>query len=53
MLKTSKIPTGQTLETFDFVFQPAIERSRSSSRVRWLHVCPMAIPDITGVAPGL
>ena len=28
MLKTSKIPTGQTLENFDFAFQPAIERSR-------------------------
>lgn len=28
MLKSSKIPTGQTLETFDFAFQPAIERSR-------------------------
>ena len=28
MLKVSKIPTGQTLENFDFAFQPAIERSR-------------------------
>jgi DNA replication protein DnaC len=28
MLKTAKIPTGQTLENFDFAFQPAIERSR-------------------------
>ena len=28
MLKGSKIPTGQTLENFDFAFQPAIERSR-------------------------
>jgi DNA replication protein DnaC len=28
MLKTSKMPTGQTLENFDFAFQPAIERSR-------------------------
>lgn len=28
MLKTSKVPTGQTLENFDFAFQPAIERSR-------------------------
>ena len=28
MLKTSKLPTGQTLENFDFAFQPAIERSR-------------------------
>lgn len=28
MLKSSKIPTGQTLENFDFAFQPAIERSR-------------------------
>ena len=28
MLKTAKIPTGQTLENFDFGFQPAIERSR-------------------------
>ena len=28
MLKTSKIPIGQTLENFDFAFQPAIERSR-------------------------
>ncbi|MFZ3585357.1 IS21-like element helper ATPase IstB [Loktanella sp. DJP18] len=28
MLKMSKIPTGQTLENFDFAFQPAIERSR-------------------------
>ncbi|MGZ9034525.1 MAG: ATP-binding protein, partial [Rhodospirillales bacterium] len=27
-LKTSNLPTGQTLETFDFAFQPAIERSR-------------------------
>jgi DNA replication protein DnaC len=28
MLKSSKIPTGQTLENFDFAFQPAIEQSR-------------------------
>lgn len=28
MLKTAKIPTGVTLENFDFAFQPAIERSR-------------------------
>ena len=28
MLKSAKIPTGQTLENFDFAFQPAIERSR-------------------------
>jgi DNA replication protein DnaC len=28
MLKTAKIPAGVTLETFDFAFQPAIERSR-------------------------
>ncbi len=28
MLKTAKIPTGPTLENFDFAFQPAIERSR-------------------------
>jgi DNA replication protein DnaC len=28
MLKTSKIPTGQTLENFDFARPPAIERSR-------------------------
>lgn len=28
MLKTAKIPTGQTLANFDFAFQPAIERSR-------------------------
>ncbi len=28
MLKSSKIPLGQTLENFDFGFQPAIERSR-------------------------
>jgi DNA replication protein DnaC len=28
MLKSSKLPTGQTLENFDFAFQPAIERSR-------------------------
>ena len=27
-LKLSNLPTGQTLETFDFAFQPAIERSR-------------------------
>lgn len=27
-LKTSGLPTGQTLENFDFAFQPAIERSR-------------------------
>lgn len=27
-LKTSNLPTGQTLENFDFAFQPAIERSR-------------------------
>jgi DNA replication protein DnaC len=26
--KMSNLPTGQTLETFDFAFQPAIERSR-------------------------
>jgi len=28
MLKSAKIPTGQTLETFDYAFQPAIERPR-------------------------
>lgn len=28
MLKVLKIPTGQTLENFDFAFQPTIERSR-------------------------
>jgi DNA replication protein DnaC len=28
MLKTSGLPTGQTLQSFDFAFQPAIERSR-------------------------
>lgn len=28
MLKSAKIPKGQTLENFDFAFQPAIERSR-------------------------
>lgn len=28
MLKTAKIPIGPTLETFDFAFQPTIERSR-------------------------
>lgn len=27
-LKTSNLPLGQTLENFDFAFQPAIERSR-------------------------
>ena len=27
-LRLSNLPTGQTLETFDFAFQPAIERSR-------------------------
>ena len=27
-LKVSNLPLGQTLENFDFVFQPAIERSR-------------------------
>ncbi len=27
-LKVSNLPVGQTLETFDFAFQPAIERSR-------------------------
>jgi DNA replication protein DnaC len=27
-LKLSNLPTGQTLESFDFAFQPAIERSR-------------------------
>ncbi|MGY6697954.1 MAG: IS21-like element helper ATPase IstB [Roseinatronobacter sp.] len=28
MLKTAKIPSGMTLENFDFAFQPAIERSQ-------------------------
>jgi DNA replication protein DnaC len=28
LTKMSNLPTGQTLETFDFAFQPAIERSR-------------------------
>lgn len=28
MLKNSRLPTGQTLDNFDFAFQPAIERSR-------------------------
>jgi DNA replication protein DnaC len=27
-LKVSNLPLGQTLENFDFAFQPAIERSR-------------------------
>ena len=27
-LRLSNLPTGQTLENFDFAFQPAIERSR-------------------------
>src|SRR3712207_9289802 len=27
-LKVSNLPVGQTLENFDFAFQPAIERSR-------------------------
>ena len=27
-LKLSNLPSGQTLENFDFAFQPAIERSR-------------------------
>ena len=27
-MKLSNLPTGQTLENFDFAFQPAIERSR-------------------------
>ena len=27
-LKLSNLPVGQTLENFDFAFQPAIERSR-------------------------
>ena len=31
-LRLSNLPVGQTLENFDFAFQPAIERSRST---RW------------------
>jgi DNA replication protein DnaC len=27
-LKVSNLPVGQTLENFDFAFQPAVERSR-------------------------
>ena len=34
MLKTAKIPTGATLENFDFAFQPAIERSRLGPNLR-------------------
>src|SRR3954466_15817227 len=30
-LRLSNLPTGQTLENFDFAFQPAIERSRIDS----------------------
>lgn len=38
MLKMSKIPTSQTLENFDFAFQPAIERSRieTLATVSWI-----------------
>ena len=28
MLKNSRLPVGQTLDNFDFAFQPAIERTR-------------------------
>src|SRR5215204_503213 len=41
-LKLSNLPTGQTLENFDFAFQPAIERSRIDTlatcacTARWL-----------------
>jgi hypothetical protein len=35
MLKVSRIPTDQTLENFDFAFQPAIERSRIETPGHW------------------
>ena len=33
-LKLSNLPVGQTLENFDFAFQPAIERSRIDAYLR-------------------
>jgi len=33
-LKMSNLPAGQTLENFDFAFQPAIERSRIDTLAR-------------------
>ena len=38
-LKLSNLPTGQTLENFDFAFQPAIERSRIDTGVGKTHLC--------------
>ncbi len=36
MLKTAKIPTGQTLENFDFAFQPApMSWARARASRRW------------------
>ena len=32
MLKTSKLPTGQTLENFDFAFQPIFGQPQSNRR---------------------
>ena len=37
-LKLSNLPVGQTLENFDFAFQPAIERSRIDTLATW-HGC--------------
>ena len=34
MLKTAKIPTGPTLENFDFAFQPAIETLATGAWIR-------------------
>src|SRR4051812_50027217 len=39
-LRLSHLPTGPTLENFDFAFQPAIERSRVDS-----------LPPVRGSAP--
>jgi hypothetical protein len=53
MPKTVKIPTGQTLENFDFAFQPTVERSRietlaTGARIRNAEVIPMQGPPGVG-----
>ena len=45
MLKSSKIPTGQTLENFDFAFQPApVNRARDRGSRRWPRARGFAAP---------
>jgi hypothetical protein len=53
-LKSSNLPIGQTIENFDFAFQPAIERSRidTLATCAWVRNVYRFIPDRTVVRFG-